>query len=246
MDKALYVGVGAENETMRKLAVITNNLANSNTTGFQADQLFTESYKALETQNSSRTYTHPAASYASFKHGPTYETGRDLDVAIKGNGFFTVQTKDGREGLTRAGDFELSPLGVLQTRNGEMVLGESGPVLIPTDVLKMSIGSDGTVSILQPNQIDMTILGKLKLVNPPSTDIAKGADGKFYVNNDGTALIDKNVQLSSGHLEGSNVNTVEAMTQLIEVSRHFEFQTTMAKTLGENATKANELLNLQR
>lgn len=245
MDKGLYVGLDAARESMSRLAVITNNLANTDTPGFHADELLIQSKNLNETNDQSRTYTYAQSTYTDFKPGPMYRTGRALDAAIQGDGFFAVQNGTGKEGYTRAGNFELTKDGRLQTRDGGIVIGESGVITLPTnDVENVNIGSDGTVSVKIFGQTDMQIVGKLKLVNPPVDQIKKGTDGLFYMNGNSAAPKANNVTVVSAALEGSNVNPVDSLTKLIDISRSFEFHSRVMKEFQDDASKSNELLTV--
>jgi flagellar basal-body rod protein FlgF len=82
-------------------------------------------------------------------------------------------------------------------------------------------------------------------VSPELTQLSKGEDGLFYMQNGESVKMDEKLRIAHGALEGSNVNTVETLTKLIELSRHFEVHTNLMKTMQENATKANQILELQ-
>jgi flagellar basal-body rod protein FlgF len=133
----------------------------------------------------------------------------------------------------------------LQTKSGYLVAGDGGPISIPPDN-NVSIGPDGTVSVIPrfgtPNVVN--VVGRIKLVNPPETDLQRGADGLFRLRNGGVLPLDENVRVSAGNLEGSNVNPADAMVQLISLSRQFEMQIKLVQTADQNAQQANQLLSL--
>jgi len=115
-----------------------------------------------------RAYVVDATVGTDFSAGPIQQTGRDLDVAVQGSGWIAVQTADGGEAYTRQGNLKLSENGVLQTQSGLNIAGESGTISVPPDVT-VTVAKDGTVSVIA-NGIkpgDSTIVGRIKLVNPP-------------------------------------------------------------------------------
>ncbi len=244
MDKLLFVSMNGAKNSMRELEVLTNNLANVNTTGFRADATMNTPFKVKAGENQSRVYSKMDKVFTDFKPGPTINTQRDLDVAITGPGFIAVQSATGKEAYTRAGDFELGEDGILKTHGGHLVMGNSGIINLP-NVTKISISGDGTISGLFPGAPDMIPLDKIKLVNPDVKELAKGKDGLFYTNKGNSLESDPTVNLTKGALEGSNVNAIEVMTKIIDISRSYEMHTNFMKTMAENAIKSNQLLNSQ-
>lgn len=241
-DKAVYLGMTGAKSSMDELAIVTNNLANVNTTGFRGD------YEVLKQQpvdknmgSQSRVYSDVGGTFTDFKHGPTLNTGRDLDVTISGEGFFAVQSaKTGKEAYTRNGSFQIAN-NKLYTRSGDLVLGIGGAINIP-QAEKMNIAADGMVSAKVTGQTEMVSVDRLRLTNPPTNTLYKGEDGLFYTQGNAPAPIDEKIRIIHGALEGSNVNAIDTLTKLIDLSRHFEVHTNMMKKVEDNATKANELL----
>jgi len=172
-------------------------------------------------------------------------TGRNLDVAVRGRGWIAVQLPDGSEAYTRAGSLDVDVTGLLQTKSGYTVAGDGGPINIPPDN-NIEVAPDGTVSVVPsfgtPNNANA--IGRIKLVNPPESDLVRGADGLFRLRNNQPADADTNVKLVSGTLEGSNVNVTDAMVNLISLSRQFEMQIKMLQTADTNAQRADQLLSL--
>ncbi len=244
MDKALFIGMGGQTTALRELEILTNNLANVNTPGFRADYEVMKQNHIQKEKMETRVYSSVGGSYTDYKTGPILRTGRDLDVAVSGNGMFAVQSKNGKEGYTRAGNFEVSSEGFLTTASGDMVLGKAGAIQIPQSEM-IHIGDDGTVSAKPLGTNDMITIGKLKLVNIIPSKIEKGRDGLFYGKNDMTFPDDPTLKVASGSLEGSNVNPVETLIKLIDISRHYEIHSNFIKNLSEEATAANKLLDVR-
>jgi flagellar basal-body rod protein FlgF len=217
-----------------------------NAVGFRADyEVMQQNHiQGQKAGMESRVYSSLGSSYTDFKSGPVLRTGRDLDVAIMNQGMFAVQSKNGQEGYTRAGNFNISTDGFLTTASGDMVIGISGTIHIPP-TQRVQIGEDGTISILPVGQTDMITVGRLKLVNPDVKKLQKGVDGLFYGKSNGKLEADDTIKVSSGSLEGSNVNPVETLVKLIDLSRHYEIHSNFIKNLAEQASEANKLLDLK-
>ncbi|MDH5370533.1 MAG: flagellar basal body rod protein FlgF, partial [Gammaproteobacteria bacterium] len=168
MDRMLYIAMNGAKQNMLAQSINANNLANISTTGFRADLAAARSMPLFGgTGHPTRVYSMTEKPGIDFKQGAMSTTGRDLDIAIAGKGFISVQAPDGSEAYTRAGDLKTDNAGVLQTGAGYVVLGESGPITIP-EAAKVDIGKDGTISITQVGEADggSTIIDRLKLVNP--------------------------------------------------------------------------------
>ena len=121
----------------------------------------------------------------NFSPGAMQTTGRDLDVAINGEGLIAVQGEDGKEAYTRAGDLRITPEGLLRTGTGLQVIGQNGPITIPPSE-KLTIGSDGTISIVPMgagNATTLQVLDRIKLVNPEMKDMEKLGDGLLHPKN---------------------------------------------------------------
>lgn len=245
VDRAIFLGMSGANSSMQQLNVITNNLANANTIGFRADY---EAIKSDDQQNplAMRLYPMLDRTYSDFHPGPVSYTGRDMDVALAGSGFIAVQTKEGTEAYTRAGNLEIDPKGFLVTQRGDYVLGNPGGLVLIPKAQRLSIDASGQVSVQQPGQgpKDMTVVGRMKLVELQPEQIQKGPDGLFHLVEDGSVKPSETVRLTPKSLEGSNVNTVKSMVDLIELSREFEMHARVMKSIEDNAARSNQLLNI--
>jgi len=182
---------------------------------------------------------------SDFTPAPFQPTGRELDVAINGAGWISVQGADGKEAYTRNGSFQVTPNGVLQTRTGLNVVGDSGPITIPPDT-EVTFSKDGTISTVPSSgqATSVIVVGRLKLVNPPPGQLERGGDGLFRLKDGTTATADANVGVVPGNLEGSNVNTVEAMVNMISLARKFDMQMKMLQSADNNAQRASQIMSL--
>ncbi|MFN2348524.1 MAG: flagellar basal-body rod protein FlgF [Thioalkalivibrio sp.] len=244
MDRMLYLAMSGAKETALSQARNTQNLANANTTGFKASL---EAFTSKEVKGpgyDTRTYTMLQDMKVDFTPGPMQATGRDLDVAIQGEGWIAVQAPDGTEAYTRAGDLRADAMGLLTTGTGLPVLGEAGPIAVPP-FESFEIGTDGTISIRPLGQGANVLaeVDRIKLVSPDPDQMVRGEDGLIR-HQLGEQLPDANVTLVRGTLEASNVNAVEAMVRMIDLSRHFEMQVKMMKTAEDNDAASASLLRM--
>ncbi len=245
MDEMIYTAMTGAKQTEYAQAINTNNLANISTTGFRAD-LHAFSSVVVEGPGVESRINAVVDSYGTdMARGAVLNTGVDLDIAVRGEGFIAVQSSDGREAYTRAGDLRVNPGGLLTTGRGELVMGNGGPVALPPDVSKF-IGVDGTISVqpLGSGPATLTIADRIKLVNPDPALLQKGADGLFYLPEGEIAEADAGVTIVSGSLEGSNVNVAKTLVNMIELARQYEMQVNLIKTAEENADAAAQLMQL--
>lgn len=245
MDKGLYIAMTGARHIERAQALRANNLANATTTAFRADFAQARSMSVYYGAG------HPTRAYAltenpgtDFSQGALLETGRDLDVAVNGEGWLAVLAADGTEAYTRAGSLQVTTLGQLITATGEAVMGDAGPLAIPP-FEALHIGQDGTISIRPQGQGPevMAEVGRIKLVQPEA-GLIKRADGLFRSELGVPLPPDAGVRLQTGYLEASNVNTVEEFTQVIALSRQFELQIKLMSAVDDNAAAASRLLQV--
>lgn len=243
MDRFLYVSMSGAKETLRAQAANNHNLANASTIGFRADLSAFETRAVVGAGHASRAYATSSSTGFDQTQGALVQTGRDLDVGIRGSGWIAVQGHDGREAYTRMGDLRVDSSGLLMNGAGHLVLGDAGPISVPPNA-SVTIGADGSVSIVPLGQGPETgaVVGRIKLVDPPAKDLIRGGDGLFRLIDGGIAPADAGVQLVSGVLESSNVNVADALVNMIELSRHFDLQVKAMRTAEENAAAAAQLL----
>jgi len=247
MDRLIYTAMSGAKQAFLQQAGVAHNLANAATTGYRAME---HKFRAVDVVGGSlptRAFTVDASVANTFEPGPLATTGRPLDVAVQGAGWIAVETPEGGEAYTRNGALQVNAAGQLQTADGYNVLGDGGPIAIPPDN-RISIAPDGTVSVVPlfgtPNNSNP--VGRIKLVNPPEADLVRGGDGLFRLPNGQVADADANVKLAPETLEGSNVNSVDAMVNLISLARQFEMQVKMLQNADANDRAAAQLLNVNR
>ncbi|MDH6591135.1 flagellar basal-body rod protein FlgF [Variovorax sp. TBS-050B] len=244
MDRMLYVAMSGAKQAMEQQASVANNMANASTPGFRAQINSFRAVPVTGAEAPTRAYVVAATPGADFSHGPLTETGRALDVAVHGEGWLVVQTPDGGEAYTRVGNLQVNAEGQLTTMGSLPVAGDAGPLAVPPGAA-VTIASNGLVTARGAGDpaIGVAEVGRLKLVNPPVTDLVRGDDGLFRMRPGlPPAETDEAVTVTTGAVEGSNVNGVEAMVAMIANARSFEMQMKAMRTADDNAQSANKLL----
>jgi flagellar basal-body rod protein FlgF len=245
MDRLIYTAMTGAKHALEKQATTSNNLANATTTGFRAQ---IDQFRAVPVQGAelaTRAFVVDATTGSDFRAGPIQQTGRDLDVALQGEGWLAVQAADGSEAYTRQGSLKLDENGVLQTQAGLNVVGDGGPLSIPPG-RNIAMARDGTITLV-PNgsaATGVTSVGRLKLVNPPVGDLVRGDDGLFRTKDGNPAEADTKLTVLGGALESSNVNVVDEMVNMISVARQFDMHMKMLQYAETNDSKATQLLSM--
>jgi flagellar basal-body rod protein FlgF len=241
VENAAYIGLSRQMTLRRELDIAANNIANADTTGFKVEQLMVSAEVGENARNAS---IRPGASFVldrgvgrDFGQGSLQQTGRDLDFAIDGEGVFFRIQDGGGEAYTRDGAFTVGPEGELVTKAGLPVLGDGAPIVIDPVRGPISVATDGTIS--QQGQP----VGRLDLARFDTLSVlSKDGDG-LYRNASNAAPIDATgVQVRQGMLEGSNVNPLIEITQLIEISRAYERATKMIDNLQDLSRRSVERL----
>ena len=247
MDHALYIAMSGAKENMNSLAIRGNNIANASTIGFKADFEHARAMQAYGEGHPTRVFALTERPGHDLTSGAINTTGRDLDVAIKGDGFIAVEDRNGNEAYVRTGSLAIDSEGVLRTSSGLAVKDvNGGQVTIQMPVQNISIKADGTLQGvpegMEHNNIEE--FAQIKLVKPALRELYKGEDGLFRQRNGLNAIEDPTVTLVNGAVEMSNVNVAAEMTQLIRIQRQFEANMKIMKTAEEMDQSSNSLLRL--
>jgi len=237
----LYTAASGMNHELNRQDAIANNLANINTAGYKKDEMIgasfhAELYYAIERKSIQPIGFAPLGVetdevFTYLTTGNILMTENPLDVAIIGAGYFVVDNGV-NQALTRNGHFTINAEGYLTTDNGELVLGENGPIRLEGPV---EIGPDGTI------RANNQVVDRLLVVMPPDeTLLVKEGHTRFLYDGEWTRL--ENAVLQQGALESSNVNAIEEMTKMIAVTRAYESnQKVIAVTDGIMNKIANEI-----
>ena len=246
MDRAVYIAMTGAKNNMLSQTSHSNNLANARTYGFKADWAQARAIPVWGEHHPSRAFALTERPASDFNDGALIETGNELDTAIAGDGYFAILDAEGQEAYTRRGDFSVTPLGELINGVGQPIIGEGGPIVLPP-YEKVEIGNDGIISIRPagagPNQ--MIAIDALKIVNPDLANFEKGTDGLMRPRQ-GPAILPADPLLSvvSGFVEGSNVNSVSELTNLLSLNRQYETQIKMMKTADDISRSSERILQL--
>lgn len=247
MDKALYIAMTGAKHNMLAQVSRSNNLANINTTGFKAEYSQARAMPVYYGDGeATRAYALTENQGSNFRVGPMIQTGRDLDIAIEGDGFIAVQARDGQEAFTRAGSLHVDAVGILRNGSGLPVMGNGGPIAIPP-AEKIDIGIDGNITIIPLGQgaNEPAIIDRIRLVNPDTNDIRKGEDGLFRMRAaEADVPADAAVRVTSGFIEGSNVNAVEELVGVLSLSRQYEMQVKLMQSVKENSEATARMLQI--
>jgi flagellar basal-body rod protein FlgG len=261
MIRALYSAASGLEAQQLNIDIIANNLANVNTAGFKQSRtefqdLLYQNVRASGAASTSSTDlpvglqvglgSKPVATSRLFSQGDFRKTGNPLDMVVEGNGFFQIRLPSGETGYTRAGTFHLN-------REGSMVTPDGDPldpqITIPQDALTITIGTDGTVSVTQPNQTQAQQVGAIQLAifqNPaglisvgrnlflPSTSSGEPINGTPGENGIGT--------INQYYLELSNVSVVEEMVNLIMGQRAYETNSKVVRAADEMLQTINGVI----
>jgi flagellar basal-body rod protein FlgG len=258
---AMHVARTGLDSQAARMRVIANNLANVNTTGFKKDraEFETLAYQTMTVpgapSSAENRYAVGLALGSGVQmtgtarvntQGAMTQTDNPLDMAIEGDGFFQVQRPDGTTGYTRAGNFSLSAEGQIVTSDGMRLQPE---ISVPEGATAITIGADGTISAQLQGQTAPTELGRIELarfVNPSGLQALGGniyaesaASGTPQV---GTPGLDGRGALRQGSLEGSNVNVVQELVDMIETQRAYEVNSKMISANDEMLRNANQQL----
>jgi flagellar basal-body rod protein FlgG len=249
-------GLDAQDMRMR---VISNNLANVNTTGYKRDRAAFETL-AYQTVTAPGAPSTAETKYATGLNlgtgvriqgtaridtqGSMQTTGNSLDLALDGDGYFQVQLPGGTLGYTRAGNFSRSPEGLIVTSEGYQVMPG---ITVPEGATAITIGTDGTVSATIPGQAAASDLGQIQVAAFPNTEgLLQGGDNYLTETaasgaaNLGVAGVDGRGGVRQGMLEASNVNVVQELVDMIETQRAYEVNSKMISATDDMLKYVNQ------
>lgn len=214
----------AAGRKLTQLDYVANNIANVSSNGFKSEHMYF-SMKGKDAQQGVMIELGSTVSKMDYSQGTIKFTGNTFDLAIEGDGFFTIQTQQGNT-YTRNGSFVLNKAKELVTQSGEYVLGESGKIII--DGNDVNIGNDGSI------YVDETLAGKIKISAFQDLQaLARSTNGGFVDNGKAGVRTATDYSISGGYLEISNVNAVREMTDMMEIQRTFETYQKMILTMQD-------------
>ena len=249
MSGGIYMAASGALAYEKRLEILSNNLANANTAGYKRDHGYFKPFvlspdNAVAADNTTPIYQSQASDFwtqlyskTDFSAGSLKNTGNGFDLALVGRGFFCVQAPDG-DRYTRCGNFMLNSDGVLVSREGWPVAGDGGEIKIKAkgvavEKLQFSVDEQGIVSV------DGSQKGRLRLVDFQNPDNLEKVGNTYFkprsLNDQGTEV--EEIQVTQGFLEGSNVEVVRAMTEMIEVLRGYESYQKVIKSIDDTNSK---------
>ncbi len=241
MENTSYVALSRQNALWKQMEVVANNMANLNTTGFKAEEVWVGEADVKTKSDTtpfgrSVAYVHNLGTVRDPKEGPMSKTGAPLDVAIHGNGYFALDTPSGQH-FTRAGHFRLDENGMIVSSEGyPVVQANNQPIIVAPNEAQINIADDGTVST-ENGQI-----GKMKVVSfANEQDLKKAGDGTYITT--ATANTVDRPQLSQGMLEDSNVEAISQMTQMMTVMRNYQSVQNILDNEQDRIVKAMPVLS---
>ncbi|MFU0826029.1 MAG: Distal rod protein [Lachnoclostridium sp.] len=233
---------GMANE-QKRLDIISNNLANATTVGYKKDNVTNQSFSdflTLKVKDSSELYNDRpigtmnlgvklGEAYTDFSQGSLRETGNTYDLAIEGNGFFNIATTDadGNQVIryTRNGTFTLDQNGRIVDADGNVLMGESGEITIPTNATDVSIDLDGSI------YADGVYIDRIITTDFEDYSYLVKQDDRIYTAQDGAQAVEGTASIRQGFTEQSNVNVVNEMVEMITVSRAYEANQKVIQTI---------------
>lgn len=212
MDNSIYIALSKQAVQFRKMAVVANNVANLNTPSFKQDVMMLTEWDHPDVNRQKDAFVQDLRMYRKHEPGPIQKTGNPLDLAIQGDGFFSVQTPRGVR-YTRAGNLQLDPTGTLVTSDGFPVQNPGGgAIIIPPETKEITVNEEGVV------YVDEEELDQINLVSFANVQKLQREGGMLY-NAVEAPIPGGNFRLMQGFLEGSNVQSVVELTDMIETSR---------------------------
>jgi len=260
MMRSLWISKTGMEAQQLQLDAISNNLANVSTNGYKRshavfEDLMYQNLRQAGAASSEQTTlptglqvglgTRAVATARNFSQGNLQQSSNPLDMAVRGNGFFEIQLPDGTTGYTRDGSFQVSATGQLVTNTGYTV--QPG-ITIPAAAQSVTIGNDGTVSVVLPGQALPQTVGQLQLanfINPAGLE-PKGQN--LYAEtaasgtpNAGAPGVNGLGSVQQGFVETSNVNVVEELVQMIQTQRSYELNSKAISTSDQMLQKLTQL-----
>jgi flagellar basal-body rod protein FlgF len=241
MQNALYVGLSRQIALHREMDVIANNLANMDTNGFKSDGVTFEEYLSTKARINNAapgdqrvSCVRESGSITDFSQGTLQQSGGALDLAIRGDGFFVVDTPQG-ERYTRNGSFTLNEKGELVNQQGYRVRGQNGPLQFDQQDNSITFAREGTITAINGNQNQVIERGKIRMVRFDNQNaLVREGNGLYSAGGQTPQNVKETTSVTQGTLEKSNVNPIIEMSRMMEVMRAYQ-------SLSNMMTKADDL-----
>jgi len=239
MEDTTYIALSRQMALTRKLEVLANNMANTNTTAYKSDEMLFREY-LVPTRSTKHTvgdkvsFVQDTGLLRNTQEGPLTKTGNPLDLAIHGDSYFQVETEAGMR-YTRSGHFRTDEAGMLVDAKGDAVMdGSDRPIIFSPNETNITITPDGTVAT------DTGIIAKIKSVRFDNPQNMRRIGDGLYDSVDDPIVVDR-PNIVQGMLEESNVSPVMEMTNLISVTRDYE---STQKIIEAESTRRQQALQV--
>ncbi|MFT8327237.1 flagellar basal-body rod protein FlgF [Gluconobacter oxydans] len=239
MENSTYIALSRMDAQQRAMSVVAANMSNASTVGYKRENVLFSDF--LSHQHGSKqpegadteSYTQDRATYRDFQQGDMQSTGNPLDLALGGEGYFQVRTANGVR-LTRAGRFEEQQDGAIVDENGNVLLDRDGqPIELPQTDHRITISADGVISTETGEQ------GQIGIVTAQDNNRLQ-AEGSRLLRSDQPTTAVERPNIVQGMVEGSNVQMMTEVTQMMEIQRNFDF---MAQFVDAEATRQKNAID---
>ncbi len=233
MIKGIYTAARGLDYRKKSIDVIANNLANVSTTGYKREVPFSEVINQMGDVQTKKITNQ--------SQGEILQTANPLDLAISGNGFFTVKSDGGGIELTRSGRFKISDEGFLTNENGKKVLGKNGPIAMEDTMLN----KNSTILVTKAGEIkigDKTVDTLLIMNVGNAGQLSRSGESNFTAEDqEYFAASENDYGISQGYLEGANTNIIEEMSAMIQLNKEYESAQKIIAALDQSLSQANEI-----
>lgn len=248
MIRGLYTAASGMLAKQAQQEALSNNIANLNTAGYKRDKIIMKSFDEMVIENidsASKSSSNRStvgsmefgvgidANKTDFSSGVIEETGRSLDFAIDGDGFFTLEDADGNEKYSRDGRFQIDKEGYIVNSQGYRLLGELDGIKTPIQINNsdINLNSDGTFLIGEDNL-------KFSITRFPDTSTLAKESANSYISKDQSGEIDTDSKIRQKSLERSNVDMIESITEMISIMRSYESNQKVIQSMDETLGKS--------
>ena len=230
MENSLLVGLSRQMALSHQLDIISNNIANLDTTGFKADNASFQEFLKTGARNGDFpgndkrvSFVLDRATWTDMSPGALQRTGSPLDLAIDGKGFFVVQTPQGQQRYTRNGSFSINASGQLVTSEGDQVVGNAGPITFQINDHDINISSTGIITVREGAGIADSPRGQLRMASFDQPHRLQKAGASQFIAPNGVTpgVLPANTRVVQGALEKSNVQPIASMARMIEITRNY-------------------------